>query len=391
MLNRISVILFFLLTFVSIASAQKISPEQYISQYKDLAISEMKRSGIPAAITLAQGILETESGNSDLLLRSNNHFGIKCKSTWTGDSVTHDDDAKGECFRAYKDAVDSYRDHSDFLKGSARYAALFQLSPTDYKGWAYGLRKAGYATNPRYPEILIRHIEKYNLEQYDLDNAGQIPSIEIAKTKPELLPASPAKLEKEITIQETSVTSNSKLTINGSKAVFVSKGTSLLAIATQNNIKLSKLLEMNDLKKDGLLDADGIIFLEKKKKEGNVNLAVVQSGQTLHIISQNYGIILKNLCEYNHIEEDAMLSAGTQLLLKPQQDASPKLTSGNQEVQHSEKGNETTDNYKSHEVQQGEGLYAISKKYGVSVNNLKDWNNLKSDQLHIGEVLIISK
>ena len=164
MLNRISVILFFVLTFISVASAQKITPEQYISKYKDMAISEMKRSGVPASITLAQGILETESGNSDLLQRSNNHFGIKCKSNWTGDSVSHDDDAKGECFRAYKDAEDSYRDHSDFLKGSARYAALFQLDPNDYKGWSYGLRKAGYATNPRYPEILIRNIEKYNLQ-----------------------------------------------------------------------------------------------------------------------------------------------------------------------------------------------------------------------------------
>jgi LysM repeat protein len=390
MYHRISVILFFLLTFVSKASAQKISPEQYISQYKDLAISEMKRMGIPAAITLAQGILESESGNSDLAQRSNNHFGIKCKSTWTGDSVSHDDDEKGECFRAYKNVDESYRDHSNFLKGSVRYANLFQLDPTDYKGWAYGLKNAGYATNPRYPEILIRNIEKYNLGQYDLFDAREIPS-DIAKANPDPVRVSPAQFEKEVSKNDVPVTGNTKMVINGSKAIFVAEGTSLLAIASRNNIKLSKLLEMNDLTKDGLLAKAGVIFLEKKKKEGNRNMAVVQNGQTLYEIAQNYGIILKNLCEYNHLDEDAILPSGTQLFLKPQQESSQRLTSSNQETSPSGKDNKTTFNLKSHEVLQGEGLYAISKKYGVSVDNLKEWNKLKNNELQIGEVLIISK
>ena len=143
--------------------AQTLTVQQYIDIYKNIAIAEMKRSGIPASITLAQGILETENGNSDLVRRSNNHFGIKCKSTWTGESVTHTDDAPNECFRKYNSAWDSYKDHSDYLKNTPRYASLFQLAASDYKGWAYGLRKAGYATNPRYPQILISNIEKYNL------------------------------------------------------------------------------------------------------------------------------------------------------------------------------------------------------------------------------------
>ncbi|MEO6820206.1 MAG: glucosaminidase domain-containing protein [Ginsengibacter sp.] len=390
MLNRIGFI--FLLFFITASSyAQKLTCEEYISKYKDLAISEMKRMGIPAAITIAQGILESENGNSDLALQSNNHFGIKCKSSWIGDSVTHDDDEKGECFRAYKTVEESYRDHSNFLRSSARYANLFQLDPADYKGWAYGLKKAGYATNPRYPEILIRNIEKYNLEQYSLINNGEVPANDIAKEKPDPLRISPAQLEKQISNEEVSFVANSPRTINGSKALFVSKGTSLLAIASQNNIKLSKLLEMNDLTNDGLLDKDGIIFLEKKKKEGNVNRVVVQNGQTLHIISQNYGVILKNLCEYNQLKEDAILSPGYQLFLKPQEEVSQKIDSGSQQIQQTATENKTADNYKSHEVQQGEGLYAISKKYGVSVANLKEWNNLKSDNLHVGEVLIISK
>src|SRR5688572_1051041 len=148
---------------VQSALAQVISVEQYIEQHKDFAIREMKRMGVPAAITLAQGILETESGNSPLVKKSNNHFGIKCKTTWTAGGVSHDDDAAGECFRSYKDAESSYRDHSNFLRGSERYASLFKLNPTDYRGWAYGLKKAGYATNPRYPQILIKNIEKHNL------------------------------------------------------------------------------------------------------------------------------------------------------------------------------------------------------------------------------------
>ena len=390
MLNRIGIIFLFLFTTLS-AFAQKLTSEDYISKYKNLAISEMKRMGIPAAITIAQGIMESENGNSDLAIRSNNHFGIKCKSSWTGDSVMHDDDEKGECFRAYNNVEDSYRDHSNFLRGSARYAELFQLDPTDYKGWAYGLRKAGYATNPRYPEILIRNIEKYNLEQYTLDNADEVPVFDVANAKPDPITVSPVQLEKEIDKKESSFVANSTTTINGLKAIFVEKGTSLLAIATQNNIKLSKLLEMNDLTKDGLLESDGIIFLEKKNKEGNRNYTAVLVGESLHDISQKNGIILKSLCEYNQLKEDAVLSAGTQLLLKPLQSVSQKPIPVKVETQSIPKEKTTSDNYKSHEVQQGEGLYAISKKYGVPISTLKEWNNLKSDNLRVGEVLIISK
>ena len=163
--------------------AQTLTPERYIELYKDIAIREMKRMGIPAAITLAQGLLETESGNSSLVKKSNNHFGIKCKSNWTAEGVSHDDDAPGECFRTYKDAADSYRDHSNFLRGSEWYAFLFSLDPSDYKGWAHGLKKAGYATNPKYPNILIRSIEQYNLQQYTLAGVKDVPKFESNKFK----------------------------------------------------------------------------------------------------------------------------------------------------------------------------------------------------------------
>ena len=147
---------------------------EYVLRYKDIAMDEMKRTGVPAAITLAQGIHETSAGQSVLVLKSNNHFGIKCKAEWKGPSVSHDDDARGECFRKYSSPYDSYKDHSDFLATRSHYASLFKLEPTDYEGWAWGLKKAGYATNPKYPLILIKIIRDYNLQDYTL----------IAKIKP---------------------------------------------------------------------------------------------------------------------------------------------------------------------------------------------------------------
>lgn len=140
----------------------------YIDRYRTLAVDEMVRTGVPAAIKLAQGIIETQAGMGELVSRSNNHFGIKCKSSWTGERVHHDDDEKGECFRKYATAEDSWRDHSEFLRSQPRYAFLFRLDPTDYTGWARGLKSAGYATDPRYPERLIRYIESYRLNELTL-------------------------------------------------------------------------------------------------------------------------------------------------------------------------------------------------------------------------------
>ncbi len=161
------------LLFISSATitmAQKDSSVQlYITRYAPLAIDEQIRTGIPAAIKLAQAIHESGAGKGDLALRSNNHFGIKCKSNWTGATAFHDDDEKGECFRAYDSVAFSFRDHSDFLKGSSRYAGLFTLQPTDYKGWAEGLRKAGYATNPKYPVLLVNLIEEYDLNRFTME------------------------------------------------------------------------------------------------------------------------------------------------------------------------------------------------------------------------------
>src|ERR1700754_1190399 len=155
----------------------------YVNTYKVIAMAEMQRSGIPAAIILAQGIHESEAGTSELVKQSNNHFGIKCKDDWKGQVVYHDDDSRQECFRSYASAADSYRDHSEFLRRSNRYAFLFDLEPTDYERWAYGLRKAGYATNIRYSQILIKLIKDYNLQQYSLIAMGKVkPADEVVLT-----------------------------------------------------------------------------------------------------------------------------------------------------------------------------------------------------------------
>lgn len=388
-MNKFLIITIFSFACFFKASAQNMSSQEYVQKYKDLAIEEMKRVGVPAAITLAQGLLETENGNSDLLKQSNNHFGIKCKSNWTAETVSHDDDAPGECFRKYSCAEDSYRDHSDFLRNSSRYAFLFNLDPTDYTGWAYGLSKAGYATNPRYPDILIKNIETNNLEQYTLEGLDGIPKFDpsqytddsekiiapgVVKTDP--IPGAPVNT-----------------TINGSKALWVSKGTSLLAIATEHNINLEKLLAINDLTNDGLLQKDQYVFLEKKHKDGNQDFCIAQQNETLYDISQKYGVILQNLYDYNNFTADDYLVEGTKIYLKPQVIKQYATTTDQTKViQAKNVGQPATSSHTiTYTVQSSESLYGISKKYGVTVDDIKKWNNLTSNNLQIGQQLIISK
>lgn len=389
-MNRVLIILFFSFAGFHKASAQYMTQQEYVQKYKDIAIEEMKRMGVPAAITLAQGLLETENGNSDLLKQSNNHFGIKCKSTWTAETVSHDDDAPGECFRKYKTAEDSYRDHSNFLRGNDRYAFLFKLDPADYKAWAYGLRKAGYATNPRYPQILIKYIEDNNLEQYTDEALNDVPHFNGAQYADDKEIDSSQDVVKLDPVPGQPI----NLTINGSKALLVTKGTSLLAVATEHNINLEKLLTINDLTSDGLLQKDQYVFLEKKQKEGQQDFCVAQPDETLYDISQKYGVVLENLYTYNNLSANDYIVAGTKVYLKPdaalQQVASadekPQLIQAKNDVQANAARNTIT-----YTVHPRESLYGISKKYGVTVDDIKKWNHLKSENLQIGQQLIISK
>jgi len=370
--------------------AQTISTEQYIDQYKDIAMLEMKRMGVPAAITLAQGLLESESGNSDLVKKSNNHFGIKCKSSWTGEGVTHDDDSLGECFRKYATAEESFRDHSDFLKAGKHYSFLFDLDPSDYKGWAYGLKKAGYATNPKYPIILINYIEKYNLQRFNLVGAEGLTNVDSKKLKDDQLLAEqktpisiPNFSNDRIALGQADIILSGDPdvigVVNGSKCIKALKGTSLLAIATRHNISLQRLLIINELD-DGLLDDDQLIFLQKKSTKGNKDFVIVEKKETYYSIAQNNGIQLEKLLEYNHLYEDDDVLSGTKVYLKPTEQL-------DQTKMNSIKSSGTI----FYTVKAKDGLYGIAQKYNVSVEQLKYWNKLSNENLQIGQQLIVGQ
>ena len=254
--------------------------EAYIKKYRELAVEEMKKYHIPASITLAQGLLESGAGQSALARKSNNHFGIKCGSDWYGKTVSHDDDARGECFRAYKHPKDSYEDHSKFLAGRSRYASLFNLNITDYKGWARGLKKAGYATNPRYADQLIGIIELYELYKYDDKNYLKW-------------------IKKNPNPHQTYIA-------NDLLYIVVRAGDSWKSISQEFDISQKKLRKYNDLYKGYALQVGDILYLEKKNKKADKEhiVHVLRAGESMYSISQKYGIRLKNLYKLNKMDED---------------------------------------------------------------------------------------
>ena len=267
--------------------------EDYIKKYRELAVEEMKKYHIPASITLAQGLLESGAGQSTLARKSNNHFGIKCGSDWNGKTVSHDDDARGECFRAYKHPKESYEDHSKFLAGRPRYASLFKLNITDYKGWARGLKKAGYATNPRYADQLIGIIELYGLHQYDTKDG-----LKWMKENPN--PHQP-------------------YIANGLVYIVVRAGDSWKSISKEFDISQKKLRKYNDLYKGYALQVGDILYLEKKNKKADKEhiVHVLRAGESMYSISQKYGIRLKNLYKLNKMHEnDPAPEVGTILRLR---------------------------------------------------------------------------
>jgi len=305
----------------------------YIATYQSIAISEMNRTGVPAAIKLAQGIHETTAGTSDLVKRSNNHFGIKCKSSWTGEKVSHTDDAPNECFRKYDDPFQSYRDHSDFLKSSSRYASLFKLDPLNYEAWAYGLKKAGYATNPKYPQIIIKLIETYQLQDYTLIALGKIPPKEdqlaknvIEENKNEVV--SVAVIDVPVEEKNTELKPHypsGEFKINDTRVIFVPGGTPLLSVAQQFNIPLARILDFNEMKETETLLKDQLIYLQRKRKTGNNEFHIVKAGETLQDIAQEEAIRKESLLEYNHLQSYMQPAAGEQLFLRKKAPSMPRL------------------------------------------------------------------
>jgi LysM repeat protein len=324
------IILISFLTGLAAFSQSYMTVEDYILKYKDLAVKEMKSYHIPASITLAQGILESENGNSPLAIEANNHFGIKCHEEWTGKTYNHDDDAKNECFRKYGKAEDSFRDHSEFLTTRDRYKSLFDLEITDYKGWAYGLKKAGYATNPRYPEILIRIIEENGLAELDRDGSGQLAvgsqqsavsgqQSVVSDRNPQHVTRNPDLSALPPSVFEIAGRGGNDRIIfinNGVKFILAREGDDFYKIADEFSIYSWQIREYNDLTAKDKLTPGQKVYLEKKKRKAKYDFHIVESGETLYSLAQDFGIRLNVLSRINGLQEFDELHEGEKLKLR---------------------------------------------------------------------------
>ena len=271
--------------------------QNYFDKYKDVAVEQMLKYRIPASITLAQGVLESGAGNSELATRANNHFGIKCNG-WTGRKSYHDDDASNECFRAYDNVYESYRDHSVFLTTSKRYSSLFQLQLTDYKGWARGLKACGYATSPTYASKLIEIIELYKLHQYD--KAKDFDKFQAQQVK--------------------SGDSRQIYVFNKNYYLKARRGDTFRSLAKEVDISYRKLAKYNERNKNDVLEEGEIVWLKKKQNKAPKNYKgrfhYVKNGESMYSISQRYGIKLKKLYKLNDLPPYYQIHVGEALRLR---------------------------------------------------------------------------
>ena len=323
-MRKIAVILASAVLLVAVcADAQKMSgsspQERYIYTYSDIAVAEMQRTGVPASITLAQGIIESGSGLSNLAINGNNHFGIKCHNNWKGGTMFMDDDAKGECFRTYDNPEQSFRDHSDFLRYRDRYKFLFDLDRRDYKGWAFGLKQAGYATDPSYANKLIRCIEQYDLSRFDFLTNEELANV----------PESPNKIEEPVVIRSSGSApvaeefrfslSRVMYSLNNVAFVYSHDGESYKSIARDHHLFLFEILRFNDVKADTVLEPGTVVYLEAKKRKAPAGLdmyIVSQDGESLHNICQRFAVRESAIRLLNHLGQDSQLFEGDVLKLR---------------------------------------------------------------------------
>lgn len=287
-----------------LAGLAQTSRLDYINKFQSVAVEQMKKAGVPASIILGQACLESGYGKSRLAVEGKNHFGIKCHNSWNGAKIYHDDDARGECFRKYKTDEESFQDHSDFLRYNKRYASLFDLSPTDYKNWAHGLKKAGYATEPKYAEQLIGVIESNKLHLFD------------AKAKPEI--PSPSTLE-TIEAENFVIQLNRKIfTRNGVKYVKINEGESYEQIASEFKLSTRQLLKYNELQKHDRPYAGQELYIKRKKTRADYKTPVhiAQDNESMRDISQRYAVKLKSLLHYNQMKPSDKPAAGQEIYLR---------------------------------------------------------------------------
>lgn len=281
--------------------------QNYIDLYKDIAICEMLQHGIPASITLAQGLLESAAGESDLARKGNNHFGIKCHS-WTGPTMHHDDDEQGECFRVYDSPYESFEDHSLFLKRD-RYKSLFSLNRYDYAGWARGLKRCGYATNPNYANILIEIIRCYKLDE--LDHAKSYDRSKVHVTKRSIV---------QQPTRQPSVTAPARHVVhmnNRNYYVVARQGDTFKSLGKEYNISYRKLARYNERDKRDVLSEGDIVYFEKKRTKADKLYKkvphVVRRGESMYDIAQHYGIRLKSLYKKNKLDASYRPKVGDRL------------------------------------------------------------------------------
>ena len=426
--------LLFFLTLPLTTLAQKTATLIYIDQYKDLAISEMKRTGIPASITLAQGIIESNSGESNLALNFKNHFGIKCKSDWKGETTYQDDDAKQECFRAYPNSNASYIDHSNFLKTRPNYAPLFELDPVDDSAWAYGLKKAGYATAADYPKKLLKVINDFELSQYNFPELGffededtptqkidtskkiearktiepiivvdSVKTDSVKKVEDTLIPLKINLVDTIIKKDTTAITStitditNAKDSIN-SKYIDTIQLSNIKGITSSDSIQITAPTAINgigalptELAKDSAIRIDSTLPKKdtstvvsekpntaikfeypKGKFKANQLLAIYASaGSSFLELATTYNIALYKLYGYNDLEETDLVPKDQILYLVPKRKEVSK---------------------KVHLVAAGESLYDISQNEGIQLNYLQAYNAGVTDKILVaGTTLILFK
>lgn len=276
---------------------KRISKEEYIRNYKEEAIKSMIKTGIPASIVLAQAILESDNGNSLLAAKANNHFGIKCHSDWNGARFIMDDDIKNECFRKYNSVLESYEDHSLFLKTRSRYAFLFNLPDNNYKAWAEGLKKAGYATNPNYPELLIKIIEENKLFELDRHSSIKIHKTVSSSSKP-------------------NINLTAWLFNNNVKYVIAEKEDTYIKIANKYEMALWQLYKYNEKSKYSSLTEGEKVYLQPKRKKASQDFHIVKEGESMYFISQLYAVKLKHLYKKNLMEAGTEPVTGQKLYLK---------------------------------------------------------------------------
>ncbi len=327
--ETLTIIASLLLGTLTIVAQSRQTRQEYVARYCDIAVKHMEKYGIPASITMAQGILESDSGNSELSSQSNNHFGIKCKSNWTGRKVYYDDDAKGECFRAYKSVETSYEDHAIFLDSSPRYDSLFAYSSSDYKSWARGLKAAGYATAPHYADLLIKIIDEEQLYLLDRDNGltlyaqrHDLPSEEVAPAQEDVADATTSNTQIDPDNYSVTINAHRGYNIERRNGLFCTRaksGEKLEELAKAFEVSKWNLSRFNDFERHHTIAEGDIIYIERKKKSWEQNdkrSHKVKEGETLYTISQLYGIRLRHLAKLNSLKKSEAVTVDQIIIIQ---------------------------------------------------------------------------